>query len=68
MFDEKLAQYAMDTFRREGINIKTNHHVEELKLGSPNSRMNKGEDDHACFTLKVKEEGELGVGMVVWSM
>jgi NADH dehydrogenase FAD-containing subunit len=68
MFDEKLAKYATDTFHREGIAIKTNHHVESLQVGSPNSRKNKGEDDHACFTLKVKEEGELGVGMVVWSM
>lgn len=67
MFDEKLAQYAMDTFKREGISIKTNHHVEELKLGSPNSHKHAEEDDHACFTLKVKEEGDVGVGMVVWS-
>lgn len=68
MFDEKLAKYAMDTFKREGISIKTSHHVQELKLGSPQEiRANVSKNDHACFTLKVKEEGDLGVGMVVWS-
>ena len=24
-------------------------------------------DEHNCYTLRVKEEGEVGVGMVVWS-
>ncbi|KAJ4303448.1 hypothetical protein N0V90_002343 [Kalmusia sp. IMI 367209] len=56
MFDEKLAKYAMDTFAREGIAIKTDHHVEELRPGAP------GEEDasakeHAVYTLKVKEQG-----------
>jgi NADH dehydrogenase len=67
MFDEKLAKYAMDTFNREGIAIKTNHHVQELRQGSPRKGQNPDEDDHGCFTLKVKEEGDIGVGMVVWS-
>jgi NADH dehydrogenase len=68
MFDEKLAKYAMDTFKREGISIKTSHHVQELKLGSPQkNHASSTEDDHACFTLKLKEEGDVGVGMVVWS-
>jgi NADH dehydrogenase FAD-containing subunit len=58
MFDEKLGKYAMENFKREGINIKTNHHVEGLWPSS---------DDDPVYTLKVKEEGELGVGMVVWS-
>lgn len=35
MFDDKLSQYAMDHFKREGIEIKTNHYVEELRPGSP---------------------------------
>ena len=35
MFDQKLADYAMSTFRREGIDIKTSHHVEELRKGAP---------------------------------
>ncbi|KAJ4398548.1 hypothetical protein N0V91_010120 [Didymella pomorum] len=68
MFDEKLARYAMDKFKREGIDIKTKHHVEELSVGSPFERSNlESEKDFRLFTLKIKEEGELGVGMCVWS-
>ncbi|KAJ4383235.1 hypothetical protein N0V86_001279 [Didymella sp. IMI 355093] len=68
MFDEKLAGYAMDKFRREGIDIKTKHHVEELSHGSPFERSSLSSDkDFRLFTLKIKEEGELGVGMCVWS-
>lgn len=68
MFDEKLAQYAMSTFAREGIEIKTNHHVEELRPGAPGENPSSKNDDHLVYTLKVKEGGEIGVGMVVWSM
>jgi hypothetical protein len=69
MFDEKLGKYAEQTFRRDGIKVKTSHHVESLRLGPPISSMKKEEiaDNQACWTLKVKEEGEIGVGMVVWS-
>ena len=69
MFDDKLAQYAMNTFHREGIRIKTSHHVEELRRGVPKHLLEQGEahDDMTCFTLKLTEEGEVGVGMVVWS-
>ena len=68
MFDESLAKYAMDNFRREGISIKTNHHVQELREGPPRIQGSQSDvQDHACFTLKLKEEGEVGVGMVVWS-
>lgn len=66
MFDEKLGKYAMENFKREGIDIKTSHHVEELRPGAPGAK--PGDlDDHPVFTLKIKEEGEMGVGMVVWS-
>ncbi|KAF2739529.1 hypothetical protein EJ04DRAFT_426845 [Polyplosphaeria fusca] len=65
MFDEKLAQYAMDTFTREGISIKTSHHVQELRKGLPQNV--ESEREHDCFTLKFKDEGDVGVGMVVWS-
>lgn len=69
MFDEKLGKYAVELFRREGINIKTSSHVESLRIGPPEHQ--KGiddiKDDRTCWTLKVKEEGEIGVGMVVWS-
>ncbi|ORY04258.1 pyridine nucleotide-disulfide oxidoreductase-domain-containing protein [Clohesyomyces aquaticus] len=67
MFDEKLAKYAMDTFRREGISIRTKHHVEGLRIGPPEHSAEKDLGEHTCYTLKVKEEGEIGVGMVVWS-
>jgi NADH dehydrogenase len=66
MFDENLAKYAMETFNREGIAIKTNHHVEELRTGSPEEK-GASADNHEIYTLKIKEEGEIGVGMVVWS-
>ena len=69
MFDENLAKYAMQTFAREGIDIKTSHHVQELRRGFPTSEKGKQpvKDHLTSFTLKVKEDGELGVGMVVWS-
>ena len=67
MFDEKLAKYAMDTFTREGISIKTDHHVQELRPGAPGEKDASSSNDHKVYTLKVKEEGEIGVGMVVWS-
>jgi NADH dehydrogenase len=70
MFDKKLASYAMKVFTREGIDIKTKHHVELLREGPPKEAVEKGkviDEQHICYTLKVKEEGEVGVGMVVWS-
>jgi len=69
MFDEKLAEYATKTFQRERIEILTSHHVQELRRGSP-EEMKKGQDvhdEHACYTLKIKEQGEVAVGMCVWS-
>jgi len=66
MFDEKLGKFAMDKFRREGIDIKTSHHVEGLRPGAPGTEAAET-GDHKILTLKIKEEGELGVGMVVWS-
>lgn len=63
MFDSKLADYALNLFKRDGINIKTEHHIESLKPGLPGSPTNDG----GCFTLKTKQEGEFGVGMCVWS-
>ncbi|KAF2197065.1 external NADH-ubiquinone oxidoreductase 2 mitochondrial precursor [Delitschia confertaspora ATCC 74209] len=69
MFDQKLADYAMQTFKREGIHIKTKHHVEELRPGLPQEQQKEGKakGPRTPYTLKVKEEGEIGVGMVVWS-
>lgn len=73
MFDEKLAKYATESFQRRNIAVKTSHHVQELRPGSP-SHLEQSDKDtpdvrhgQPCYTLRVKEEGEVGVGMVVWS-
>ena len=71
MFEEKLAKYAMDTFHREGIKIRTSYHIEELRPGVPReqeqSAAEEVSDTAGCYTLKTREEGEIGVGMCVWS-
>lgn len=67
MFDSKLGNYAMKHFRRRGISIQTSHHVEELRQGVPSSMKNSVHDEAGCYTMKLKEEGEVGVGMCVWS-
>ncbi|KAI0181072.1 FAD/NAD(P)-binding domain-containing protein [Hypoxylon sp. FL1284] len=60
MFDQKLADYAMDRFHREGIEVKTEHHL---------TRVRPDDACEGCFKLKVKEYGdeEVGAGIVVWS-
>ncbi|KAI0022096.1 pyridine nucleotide-disulfide oxidoreductase-domain-containing protein [Xylariomycetidae sp. FL0641] len=60
MFDQKLGQYAMDTFRREGIAVKTEHHL---------TRVRPDDDCDGCLKIRVKEYGdaEVGAGIVVWS-
>jgi NADH dehydrogenase FAD-containing subunit len=63
MFDSSLANYALETFRRDGIKVKTSHHIEELRRGLPGTV----EGDDRCLTLKTKEDGEVGIGMCVWS-
>ncbi|KAF8452645.1 NDE1, mitochondrial external NADH dehydrogenase [Boletus edulis BED1] len=50
-FDRSLATYAEDKFRRDGISIKTRHHVERV------------EKDR----MFVKEQGEVPFGLLVWS-
>jgi len=69
MFDESLSKYAMKHFARSGIDIKTSHHIKSLRQGAP-----KGEDAPAgvkggasLYTLDLKEEGEIAVGLCVWS-
>ncbi|OTA60769.1 FAD/NAD(P)-binding domain-containing protein [Hypoxylon sp. EC38] len=60
MFDKRLADYAMDRFHREGIKVKTQHHL---------MRVRPDEETEGCFKLKIKEYGdeEIGAGIVVWS-
>jgi NADH dehydrogenase FAD-containing subunit len=69
MFDENLGKYATQMLRREGVHIRTSRHVEELRRGFPSTGKKDEDvmDERSCWTLKVKEGGELGVGMVVWS-
>ncbi|TFK51238.1 NDE1, mitochondrial external NADH dehydrogenase [Heliocybe sulcata] len=51
MFDQGLMQYAEKTFKREGIDIFTSHHVEKIEAGK----------------MHVKEQGEVPFGLLVWS-
>lgn len=71
MFDEKLGKYAMETFRREGVQVKTSHHVQELRPGLPRTasdgNMDNVADSQGCYTLTTKEDGDVGVGLCVWS-
>ncbi|KZF24722.1 FAD/NAD(P)-binding domain-containing protein [Xylona heveae TC161] len=69
MFDENLGKYAMNHFHREGINIRTSHHPEELRLGVPQADQDDPSirDKEGVYTLRTTEEGEVGVGMCVWS-
>jgi len=69
MFDSKLSEYAMKSFDRQGIEILISHHVEELRPGAPSSIAESSDvkESATCYTLKIKEQGEVGVGMCVWS-
>lgn len=60
MFDQNLANYAMELFRRDGITVKTQHHL---------TRIRPDEDTKGCLKLKIKECGdeEVNAGIVVWS-
>lgn len=56
MFDQNLANYAMETFKRSGIAVKTEHHL--LRIRSDGDKL----------MMKIKEEPEeVGAGVVVWS-
>lgn len=67
MFDKSLSQYAMDTMKSEGIDIKTSHHVKSLRWGPPGAPPPYEMDPKRCLTLTTEEEGEVGVGMCVWA-
>ncbi|KAJ5247073.1 hypothetical protein N7468_002056 [Penicillium chermesinum] len=66
MFDKTLSQYAMDTMKSEGIDIKTSHHIKSLRWGPPGAPPPYHMDPKGCLTLETAEEGEVGVGMCVW--
>lgn len=50
-FDQELQDYAAKRFQREGITIRSQHHVEKVEAGK----------------LFVKERGEVPFGLLVWS-
>lgn len=56
MFDRNLASYATEMFRRQGIRVKTEHHLERIRR----------DGDHLLLRIKEEEE-EVGAGVVVWS-
>ncbi|KAK1148583.1 hypothetical protein N8T08_009590 [Aspergillus melleus] len=66
MFDESLSRYAMETMKKEGIDIKTSHHVQGLRWGVPGAEPPYPMDPKRCLTLTTEEEGQMGVGMCVW--
>lgn len=71
MFDENLGKYAMQIFKRQGVRIRTSHHVQGLRPGLPR-RIGGGHsgdiaDPHGCYTLTTEEDGDIGIGMCVWS-
>ncbi|OCT45889.1 pyridine nucleotide-disulfide oxidoreductase family protein [Cladophialophora carrionii] len=71
MFDASLADYAVKQYRRQNIEIKTSHQVEELRKGLPNDE--NARNDQASqvkgrvYTIRTKQEGDVGIGMCVWS-
>ncbi|KAL3483228.1 pyridine nucleotide-disulfide oxidoreductase-domain-containing protein [Aspergillus germanicus] len=65
-FDESLSRYAMDTMKREGIDVRTSHHIQDLRWGAPGDEPPYEMDPRGCLTLTTKEEGQVGVGMCVW--
>lgn len=71
MFDAALADYAVKQYRRQNVEIKTSHHVEELRKGFPNDpEAAKNQDKQMpsrVYTIRTKEEGDVGIGMCVWS-
>jgi NADH dehydrogenase FAD-containing subunit len=64
MFDKALADYAVKTFHRNGIAVKTQHHLQHVRLADGYLG-----SEHGGLKIKIKEYGdeEVGAGMVVWS-
>jgi NADH:ubiquinone reductase (H+-translocating) len=67
MFDKSLSQYAIETMSKEGIEIRTSHHIQELRWGMPNTEGPHEMDPKGCLTLNTKEQGDVGVGVCVWA-
>lgn len=56
MFDRNLAKYATEMFARQGIKVKTEHHLERIRR----------EGDYLLMSIKEEKE-EVNAGLVVWS-
>ncbi|KAM0334128.1 hypothetical protein ACHAQA_001148 [Verticillium albo-atrum] len=61
MFDKQLASYAVDLFRRQGIRVKTEHHLTRIRRDDASP--------HGALQLSIQEQpdAEVGAGLVVWS-
>ncbi|XWW96966.1 hypothetical protein V2A60_004946 [Cordyceps javanica] len=56
MFDQTLASYAMDLFKRQGIQVKTEHSLQSIRR------------DGDILRLRIKgQDAEVGAGLLVWS-
>jgi NADH dehydrogenase len=56
MFDRNLAAYATNIFKRAGIRVKTEHHLQGIRR------------DNDVLLMRIKEEPEeVAAGVVVWS-
>ena len=69
MFDKRLGQYAMQTFKRKGVDVRTSHRIQELRPGLPRTGegFNEAADPQGCYTLTTQQDGDIGIGMCVWS-
>ena len=71
-FDAQLSGYAMAHFKREKVDIRTSRKVRSLRRGVPDGNGNGGTHQgtahqHGCCTLTTDQDGDVGVGMCVWS-
>ncbi|KAM6488404.1 FAD/NAD(P)-binding domain-containing protein [Trichoderma sp. SZMC 28011] len=64
MFDQALANYAMEHFARQGIQVRTEHHLERVRVADGDLGR-----AHGGLSIKIKEYGdeEVNAGLVVWS-
>ncbi|KAM5351379.1 hypothetical protein ACJ41O_004102 [Fusarium nematophilum] len=56
MFDRNLAAYATNMFKRRGIRVKTEHHLQRIRR----------DDDVLLMSIR-EEPDEVAAGVVVWS-
>ena len=71
-FDAELGDYAMRHFKREKVDIRTSRKVKSLRRGVPDGNGNGGTHQrtahqHGCCTLTTDKDGDVGVGMCIWS-